>query len=88
VFQTLVDILEFDMSTEDAVNKPKFHHQWLPDQIDVEAAFPQAVRQQLQQMGYKVVQRGNIGRTEVIKIENGHIEAVADSRGDDAAAGY
>jgi gamma-glutamyltranspeptidase/glutathione hydrolase len=89
VFQTLVDILEFDMSTEDAVNKPKFHHQWLPDEIMVEPGFPQAVRQQLQQMGYKIVQRGSIGRTEVIRIEpNGKIEAVADSRGDDSAAGY
>jgi gamma-glutamyltranspeptidase/glutathione hydrolase len=29
VFQTLVNILEFNMSTEDAVYKPKFHHQWL-----------------------------------------------------------
>jgi gamma-glutamyltranspeptidase/glutathione hydrolase len=89
VFQTLVNILEFDMSTEDAVNKPKFHHQWLPDEIFVEAGFPQAVWQQLQQMGYKVTQRGAIGRTEVIRIEpNGAIEAVADKRGDDAAAGY
>ncbi|WP_205510765.1 gamma-glutamyltransferase [Longitalea arenae] len=89
VFQTLINILEFDMSTEDAVNKPKFHHQWLPDEIFVEADFPQAVRQQLQQMGYKVTQRGSIGRTEVIRIdENGHFEAVADKRGDDSAAGY
>jgi gamma-glutamyltranspeptidase/glutathione hydrolase len=89
VFQTLINILEFNMSTEDAVNKPKFHHQWLPDEIFVEAAFPQTVRQQLQQMGYKVTQRGSIGRTEVIRIEaNGAIEAVADGRGDDAAAGY
>jgi gamma-glutamyltranspeptidase/glutathione hydrolase len=89
VFQTLVNILEFNMSTEDAVNKPKFHHQWLPDEIFVEAAFPQTVRQQLQQMGYKVTQRGSIGRTEVIRIElNGSFEAVADGRGDDAAAGY
>ena len=89
VFQTLINILEFNMSTEDAVNKPKFHHQWLPDEVFVEAAFPLAVRQQLQQMGYKVTQRGSIGRTEVIRIEsNGAIEAVADSRGDDAAAGY
>lgn len=89
VFQTLINILEFNMSTEDAVNKPKFHHQWLPDEIFVEATFPQAVRQQLQQMGYKVTQRGSIGRTEVIRIEpNGTIEAVADNRGDDAAAGY
>jgi gamma-glutamyltranspeptidase/glutathione hydrolase len=89
VFQTLINILEFNMSTEDAVNKPKFHHQWLPDEIFVEAAFPQTVRQQLQQMGYKVTQRGSIGRTEVIRIEpNGSFEAVADGRGDDAAAGY
>lgn len=89
VFQTLVDILEFGMSTEDAVNKPKFHHQWLPDEIMVEPGFPQAVREELQQMGYKVVQRGSIGRTEVIRIEpSGKIEAVADSRGDDSAAGY
>jgi gamma-glutamyltranspeptidase/glutathione hydrolase len=89
VFQTLVNILEFDMSTEDAVNKPKFHHQWLPDEIFVEADFPQAVRQQLQQMGYKVTQRGAIGRTEVIRIEpNGSFEAVADKRGDDSVAGY
>jgi gamma-glutamyltranspeptidase / glutathione hydrolase len=89
VFQTLVNILEFDMSTEDAVNKPKFHHQWLPDEIFVEGEFPQSVRQQLQQMGYKVTQRGAIGRTEVIRIEaNGTIEAVADKRGDDSASGF
>jgi gamma-glutamyltranspeptidase/glutathione hydrolase len=89
VFQTLIDILEFDMNIEDAVNKPKFHHQWLPDEIMVEAAFPQAVRQQLQQMGYKITQRGSIGRTEVIRVEpNGKIEAAADTRGDDAAAGF
>jgi gamma-glutamyltranspeptidase/glutathione hydrolase len=89
VFQTLINILEFDMSAEDAVNKPKFHHQWLPDEIFVEADFPQGVRQQLQQMGYKVTQRGAIGRTEVIHINaNGTIEGVADKRGDDSAAGY
>jgi gamma-glutamyltranspeptidase/glutathione hydrolase len=89
VFQTLVNILEFDMSAEDAVNKPKFHHQWLPDEIFVEPDFPQAVRQQLQQMGYKVTQRGTIGQTEVIRINaNGTIEAIADKRGDDSASGY
>jgi gamma-glutamyltranspeptidase/glutathione hydrolase len=89
VFQTLVNILEFDMSAEDAVNKPKFHHQWLPDEIFVEADFSQAVRQQLQQMGYKVTQRGAIGQTEVIRINaNGTIEAIADKRGDDSASGY
>ena len=40
-------------------------------------------------MGYKVEVRGGIGRTEVIKVlPNGRFEGVADSRGDDGAAGF
>jgi len=89
VFQTLIDILEFGMSTEDAVNKPKFHHQWLPDTIYVEAGFPAQVRGELEKMGYRIGQRSSIGRTEVIKISHeGKIEAVGDSRGEDTAEGY
>jgi len=89
VFQTLVNIIDFDLSTEDAVNKPKFHHQWLPDQLDVEKDFPQEVITRLEAMGYKINQRSQIGRTEVIKIlADKSIEAVADKRGDDAAEGF
>ena len=88
VFQTLVNILEFDMSAEDAVNKPKFHHQWLPDQIDVEKDFDTAVKQQLEAMGYKIKTRGAIGRTELIQIKGKQIIAVGDKRGDDDAEGY
>jgi gamma-glutamyltranspeptidase/glutathione hydrolase len=88
VFQTLMDILEFNMTTEDAVNKPKFHHQWLPDEIYVERSFPIEVREALQKMGYTITQRGSIGRTEVIRVSGGKIEAVGDGRGDDAAEGY
>lgn len=89
VFQTLVDILDFDMSTEDAVNKPKFHHQWLPDVLYVEKGFPADVRESLTKMGYTITQRGSIGRTEVIKVLPDHsIEAVGDNRGDDTADGY
>jgi gamma-glutamyltranspeptidase/glutathione hydrolase len=89
VFQTIINIIDFGMSATDAVNRPKFHHQWLPDQIEVEKSFPQDVRTALQKMGYKLNERGAIGRTEVIKVlPNGKLEAVADSRGDDGAAGY
>ena len=89
VFQTLVNVLEFNMTAEDAVNKPKFHHQWLPDEIMVENGFPDNVRDKLQQLGYKIRQVNQIGRTELIIIgEGGKIEAVADKRGDDHAAGY
>lgn len=89
VFQTLVNIIDFGMNAEQAVNNAKFHHQWVPDEIYVEPDFPKDVRDRLENIGYKVVQRRQIGRTEVIRIlENGKIEAVADKRGEDAAAGY
>jgi gamma-glutamyltranspeptidase/glutathione hydrolase len=93
VFQTLVDILDFGLNTEDAVNKPKFHHQWLPDSLYVEAAFPAYTREQLTTMGYNISQRGSIGRTEVIKVMPGpgathKLEAVGEGRGDDTANGY
>jgi gamma-glutamyltranspeptidase/glutathione hydrolase len=89
VFQSLVNILEFGMSAEDAVNKPKFHHQWMPDEIYVESNIPKETLDKLSAMGYKIMQRGAIGRTELILIsENGKIEAIADKRGDDDAAGY
>jgi gamma-glutamyltranspeptidase/glutathione hydrolase len=91
VFQTLVNILEFNMSTEDAVNKPKFHHQWLPDTLNLEKGFPEDIRQRLQLMGHYTKERGGIGRTEVIKLTytdgKMKIEAVADIRGDDSAEG-
>lgn len=89
VFQTLINIIDFGMTTNDAVNKPKFHHQWLPDEVEVEKGFPENVKKQLTKMGYTLKERGAIGRTEVIKkIAAKKIEAVADKRGDDDAEGY
>jgi gamma-glutamyltranspeptidase/glutathione hydrolase len=89
VFQTLVNIIEFGMNTEDAVNKPKFHHQWLPDTLYVEKNFSLSVRDSLQKIGYAIKEKSSIGRTEVIKILPGRkFEAVADNRGEDDAEGY
>ena len=89
VFQGLVNIIDFNMNADDAVNKPKFHHQWLPDEVMVEKDFDADTKKQLQTMGYKLVDRGAIGRTECIRITgNGKKETVADKRGDDSVAGY
>lgn len=88
VFQTLVNIIDFGLSTEDAVYTPKFHHQWLPDEVDIEAGFSSAIEDSLQKMGYIIKKRSSIGRTEVIKVlPDGKFEAVADNRGDDDAEG-
>lgn len=89
VFQTMMNLLEFGMNADDAVNKPKFHHQHLPDEVYVEKTFPVEVRKQLEAMGYKITERAAIGRTEVIRINGkGKIEVAADKRGDDSVAGY
>ncbi|MEY3348129.1 MAG: gamma-glutamyltransferase [Bacteroidota bacterium] len=93
VFQTLVNMLEFNQSPLEAVNNPKFHHQWLPDQVAIENDFPSSIQNALGNMGYSFQKRNQIGRTEVIKInwegkKIKNIEAVADKRGDDHAAAY
>jgi len=89
VFQTLVNILEFGMSAEESVNQPKFHHQWLPDSLELEKGFPQSVSDTLKKMGYMIGRRGAIGRTELIRVlPDGKFEAVADNRGDDDAEGW
>ncbi len=89
VFQTLINIIDFGLTTEDAVYKPKFHHQWLPDQVFVEKSFPDEVEEALKKMGYAIGERGGIGRTEVIKVlPDGKFEAVADNRGEDDAEGW
>ncbi len=93
VFQVAVNIIDFNLSLEDAVWKPRFHHQWFPDVVRVEKDFPIDVRNKLKAMGYEIVERENIGRFEAIKITYApsaklRIEAVGDKRGDDDAEGY
>ena len=88
VFQTIINIVDYNLSPADAVNKPKFHHQWLPDVIFVEKDFPKTVREELTAMGYTIQERGAIGRTELIQINKKKITAIADKRGDDDARGF
>jgi len=88
VFQTLINIIEFGMNADDAVNKPKFHHQWFPDSLFIEKDFPAEVKTKLEEMGYRIRMRSSIGRTELILIRRRSIVAVGDRRGDDDAEGY
>jgi gamma-glutamyltranspeptidase/glutathione hydrolase len=89
VFQTIVNLVDFNMSLEDAINSPKFHHQWLPDDVSIEKTFNQTTKAALEKIGYRIKERGSIGRTEGIIIgATGKRITVADKRGDDAVAGF
>lgn len=88
VFQTIVNVIDFGMNAAEAVARPKFHHQWLPDEVFVEKDFDTKTAEQLKKIGYTFKDRGPIGRVELILFTNGRKETAADIRGDDSVAGY
>lgn len=90
VFQTILNVVDFGMNMQEAVDAPRFHHQWLPDYIDYEPkAIDVTIRKQLQKKGYILKERKPYGRVEGILVNaDGSYQAGADSRGDDVAKGY
>lgn len=90
VFQTIVNVVDFGMTMQEAVAAPRFHHQWLPDRIDYEpSAISENVRESLKQKGYVLKERKPYGRVEGILVNtDGTYQAGADPRGDDKASGY
>ncbi len=89
IYEGLINLIDFKMTLKQSIDASRFHHQWLPDQIQVEADFPNATIQALKNQGYKLSQRGYFGRMDGIRIlPDGKIEAAGDKRGDDSVAGY
>ncbi len=90
VFQTILNVIEFGQDMQQAVSSKKFHHQWMPDRVDVERnALDPATTAILQQKGYKINGRGPIGRVDAILITpDGLYQGGADPRGDDTKMGW
>jgi gamma-glutamyltranspeptidase/glutathione hydrolase len=100
VFQTILNVYEFNMNVQDAVNAPRFHHQWLPDVIIIEKnGSDNRIDSLLRNKNYNVISlpfesemsgmspRSYIGAVDAIFIdENGKVSGGADYRGDDFAA--
>lgn len=90
VFQAIINNIEYGFDAQKSVSAPRFHHQWLPDEIQAEdGAIADDTRKNLESKGYKIVARKPYGRVESIIVKtDGSLEGGADTRGDDAVAGY
>lgn len=92
VAQTILNVTEFNMSMQDAVNAPRFHHQWLPDEVVFEGqGFSEELKAELEAKGYTINRnrKGSIGKVDAIRIlPDGRLEGGADQRGDDTAVGF
>jgi gamma-glutamyltranspeptidase/glutathione hydrolase len=82
-------MIDHQMSIKAAIDAPRFHHQHIPDNLTVEADFPEKTINALKEKGYTVNKRGAFGRMDGIMIlPNGNRVAAGDKRGDDSVAGY
>lgn len=92
VLQTILNVYEFNMSMQQAVDAPRFHHQWLPDVVKVEAtSFDAKTIKNLENKGYVIDYKNpsSIGTVDAILVlPDGSFEAGADKRGDDTAVGF
>jgi len=78
VFQTAMNVLEFEMSIVDAVNAPKTHSQWLPDKIYYEVGMDSLLINQLEAKGHILHEWEQIGKVAAISVRDGQLNGAAD----------
>ncbi len=92
VLQNIINVIEYNMTMQESVNQPRFHHQWLPDEVTLEPnVFDDKSVSKLKKKGYKISEKQSVilGKVDAILVKkDGKLEGGADPRGNDAAVGF
>ena len=88
VLEVIVNVLDFGMGLQDAVNWPRFHHQWMPDELKMEPGYSPDTVALLEQRGYKVTRVNAQGEVAAIRWNNGWLEGAPDPRTEATAEGH
>src|SRR6202030_4588297 len=66
---SVINWMRLGMDAQEAINAPRFHHQWLPDQIFMEEDFPESTQKAPEARGFTIKRRGHIGLVNAIGID-------------------
>src|SRR5215475_7541528 len=83
--QTILNVLDFHMPVKEAVEAPRIHHQWIPDELNVEDKLPPETKKSLERRGHTVRERTTLGVVQAVLAKRSRITGAADSRKADRA---
>jgi gamma-glutamyltranspeptidase/glutathione hydrolase len=85
VLQTILNVLDFQMPIKEAVEAPRIHHQWIPDELNVEDKLPPETKKSLERRGHAVRERTTLGVVQAVLAKRSKTSGAADSRKADRA---
>jgi len=88
VAQVILDVLDFHMNPQDAVDLPRFHEQWKPEFLYLQHGFPPMTMEALEHMGYQIKPTDGVARVEAIVVNGDALEGGTESRQNGKVAGY
>jgi gamma-glutamyltranspeptidase/glutathione hydrolase len=88
VLQTILNAIDFKMNAQQAVDQPRIHHQWLPDEIRIEPGFSPDTIEILKAKGHKIATSPFIGEVAAILFDGKWLQGAPDGRVEATAKGY
>jgi gamma-glutamyltranspeptidase/glutathione hydrolase len=88
VMQVILDVIDFHMNPQDAVNLPRFHEQWRPDFLYLQRGFNPAAERELTQMGYQIRPTDGVARVVALVNDDGTLEGGVEPNYHGKVAGY